>query len=144
MISNKQDILELKEGDLFTAVLPSREKLLKMFHNETDDICIKEFINGLRYASAYAYLLTTSVYSEDSFHQSWIRGRVLEGDTLLLCEQLRHEGTAPFGMSYVLEILHSDAIKDTEEVAYSFGHTTPYVYNGILTNITKISSGIII
>jgi len=144
MTSNKQNTHELEEGDLFTAVLPSREKLLKMFRNETDDICIKEFIESLRKEDAYLYSMHTCEYNGETCGSAWIEGRILEGNTFLLCRQLTHEGTAPFGSSLILAILHSDVIKDVEDMTGYFSYPTLRMYNGVLTNITKVTSGIII
>jgi len=144
MTSNKQNTPELEEGDLFTAVLPSREKLLKMFRNEVDDICIKDFIRELSDQNAVDYCIATYTSGKAVYWDSWIRREVLEGDTFLLCRQLTREGTASFGRSLILAILHSDVIKDIEDVTDYFGYGIPLIYNGFLTNITRVSFGIIV
>jgi len=144
MASNKQNTPELRGGDLFTAVLPSRKKLLKMFRNEKYDICIKEFIKELSNKDAAQYRISAYEYWGETGGVLWVKPRILEGDTLLLCKQLERMGTAPFGSSLILAILHSTVSKDTEDMTEYFSYFIPRMYNGLLTNITKVTSGIII
>jgi len=145
MTLTEQATPKLKEGTVFTAVLPSKEKLLKMFRGEEDDICIKEFVKGLNNESTSLYLMNTGERNGKTYGTSWVWRRILGGDTLLLCKQLERSGTAPFGRSLILEVLHSDVIKNIENVTDYFGFFDyPFMYNGFLINITRVSPGIII
>jgi len=153
MVLNKQDIPELEEEVVFTAILPSREKLLEMFREEEDDPCIKEFIEEISTVhkeytmQTYAhksYTMETYISEGEAYGVSYIKPGILEGDTLLLCQQLSRKGTAPFGRSLVLAILHSDVVASTSAATRYFGFAIPIIYNGFLINITRVSSGIIV
>jgi len=141
---NKQDMLELKEGDSFVAILPSRKLLLKRFKSEKEDKRIMAFVEELLHPKdSKSYRLYVRKTERGLNGLVYIDPTLLEGNTVLLCK-IRNTYCS-IGIAPVVEkILHSEVKKSINKVTNYIGYSTPAIYLKLLTDITPLKTGTVI
>jgi len=144
MKSNKQDIPELKEGDSFAAILPSRKLLLERFKSEKEDKRIIAFVEELLHpTSPRSYRLYVRETEQGLEGLVYIKQTLLEGNTVLLCRMKNTYSSS--GIAPIVErILHSEVEKSINKVTNYIGYYKPRIYLGILKDIILLRTEVII
>jgi len=153
MAANNRDIPKLSEGDLFTAVLPSREGLIKGLRDDYHPK-LRQLIKRLEedpYSTRYA---TPSLHrgvldyagdgregprpvyelTYDYFSYVFIRPDLLKHDTRLLCLMKSLDNN----YCEVIHITDNPIVKKEDPVTLYIGFMGPYLPIPILQDITVI------
>jgi len=144
MKSNKQDIPELKEGDSFVAILPSRKFLIERFKNEKEDKRIMAFVEELLHPKdPEDYCMYVKETERGLNGQVYIKQTLLEGNTVVLCK-IRNTNCSIEIAPVVDRILYSEVEKSINRVTNYIGYNTPAIYLKFLTDIIPLKRDMVI
>jgi len=147
--------MKLKKGDIFTAVLPSKEKLIEKFQHD-DNFLLRKSIEkfkkeprvymygysrehaGVLYTITDGFTNTMPVYELEFApgHSVFIRPDVLRHNTHLLCTMRSLIGD----YCEVIRIVNNPVVKEDDPVTFYIGFRSPVLPVHILQDITVIKN----